>query len=96
EGPVWHGAQLFQEKGCINCHSLAKNGGRRGPDLTYVGDRLHKDNLTIRINMGGVNMPPYAGSLTADEVRDLVAFLETRKKKEGATGEDTMIRMQKP
>ncbi|SDU22682.1 ubiquinol-cytochrome c reductase cytochrome b subunit [Verrucomicrobium sp. GAS474] len=81
EGPIWHGAQLFQDKGCYNCHQMGHDGGKKGPDLTFVGDRLKKDNLVIRINMGGVNMPGYAGNMEANDLRDLVAFLEDRKRK---------------
>ena len=79
-GPVFDGAQLFQNKGCLNCHLVQGHGGRRGPDLTYIGSLLTKDNITIRIVNGGVNMPAFGPSLKPAEINDLVAFLQSRKR----------------
>jgi ubiquinol-cytochrome c reductase cytochrome b subunit len=79
-GPVFIGAQLFREKGCLNCHLIANHGGRRGPDLTYVGDRLSKNDMVIRVVNGGVNMPAFSKSLTPEELADIIAFLQSRKR----------------
>ncbi|MCB0109665.1 MAG: cytochrome b N-terminal domain-containing protein, partial [Caldilineaceae bacterium] len=73
QGPIAAGAQLFHERGCQNCHQISGYGGQRGPNLTTVGDRLNRDQLTIRILNGGTNMPPFADVLTPDEVTELVA-----------------------
>ena len=78
-GPVFIGAQLFQTKGCLNCHLIGSDGGRRGPDLTDVASRLPKNQIILRISNGGVNMPAYAANLTQAEMDALVAFLQTRK-----------------
>jgi ubiquinol-cytochrome c reductase cytochrome b subunit len=82
EGPVLHGAQLFEQKGCLNCHLISGHGGRRGPELTAIGSVLTKDNMTIRIVNGGVNMPAFGATLKPDDINDLVAFLQSRKLKE--------------
>jgi len=79
-GPVFDGAQLFQIKGCLNCHLIQGHGGRRGPDLTYIGSLLTRDNITIRIVNGGVNMPAFGSTLKPAEISDLVAFLQSRKR----------------
>ena len=79
-GPVFEGAKVFQMKGCLNCHLVSGDGGRRGPDLTYIGDTLSESDIIIRIVNGGVNMPAYGNSINPNELTQLTAFLQSRKR----------------
>ena len=78
-GPIFTGAQLFQKKACLNCHLIEGHGGRRGPDLTYIANKLTKNDMTIRITNGGVNMPAFGAMLKPEEIDALVAFLQSRQ-----------------
>lgn len=73
------GSLVYQNKGCINCHTIGGVGGNRGPNLTHIGSRLSADQLTWRILGGGNNMPAYAGNMEPRDLSDLVAFLESLK-----------------
>jgi len=79
-GPIYRGGMYFNDKGCLYCHKIDGHGGERGPDLSYIGDRLSANELTWRIMNGGLNMPGFGGTLTSQELSDLVDFLKTRTK----------------
>ncbi len=81
-GPVYLGGQLFAEKGCVYCHTIAGDGGKRGPDLTTVGNRLTEQQMIIRVLNGGYNMPGYSRILNSDELKKVVSFLQSRKSPE--------------
>jgi ubiquinol-cytochrome c reductase cytochrome b subunit len=74
-----HGAFLFQQRACHTCHMVAGTGGLRGPDLTNVGARLTRQQLITRILGGGYNMPAYAGTISPQDLSDLVDFLQSLK-----------------
>jgi ubiquinol-cytochrome c reductase cytochrome b subunit len=79
QGDAARGADLFKQEACLACHTMAGQGGARGPDLTAVGDRLTSQELTWRILYGGNNMPAYGQTLAPDELDALVAFLSSRR-----------------
>ncbi|MGH9739040.1 MAG: cytochrome b N-terminal domain-containing protein [Candidatus Acidiferrales bacterium] len=80
-GPAAEGAQVFYNKGCEFCHMIAGYGGIRGPDLTYVGDRMTADQIKTRVFSGAENMPSYNGNITAQQLASLLAFLESRQRR---------------
>jgi ubiquinol-cytochrome c reductase cytochrome b subunit len=72
------GSVVFQYKNCRNCHALDGIGGQRGPDLTFVGTRLTRDQLIDQISNGtpgGGNMPAYGAQMKPSEMSVLVDFL---------------------
>jgi ubiquinol-cytochrome c reductase cytochrome b subunit len=85
-GDVYEGAIVFNTKGCLYCHTIDGHGGKRGPDLTWVADRLTRDQMTLRILNGAYNMPVYGGIMSSTETEDLLDFLVTRKKSGFAVG----------
>jgi ubiquinol-cytochrome c reductase cytochrome b subunit len=72
-----HGALVFQNKQCRNCHSLGGEGGQRGPALDAVATRLTKEEMVRQVIQGGGNMPAYGKKLSPAEVEALVSFMST-------------------
>ena len=87
------GAEVFSEKNCVNCHSIAglMTRGRVAPDLTHVGSRTTlaagtlpntPENLAKWLKdpqsvKMGVLMPDIG--LNTDQIKDLTAYLEGLK-----------------
>ncbi|MEJ2690430.1 MAG: cytochrome c [Deltaproteobacteria bacterium] len=87
------GAEVFREKNCVHCHSIAglMTRGRVAPNLTHVGSRTTlaagtlpntPENLAKWLKnpqavKRGVLMPEIG--LTTDQIKDLVAYLEGLK-----------------
>jgi len=76
-----HGAAVFADNGCQHCHSIRKNGGTKGPDLSGVGHSLSKAKIRTQILQGGHEMPAFADILKESEVDDLVAYLHSCRDK---------------
>ena len=76
---VVRGAQIF-DGSCLKCHLVGSYGGRKGPDLTYIADKLQKSDIVIRIVNGGKDMPAFGSMLDSKDLNAVTAFLETRKR----------------
>jgi ubiquinol-cytochrome c reductase cytochrome b subunit len=73
------GVNLFQQKACLYCHKINNDGGNVGPDLTHIANRMNEQQMIIRIVNGSKDMPAYGGSLSRNELTEIIAFLKTRK-----------------
>ena len=78
DSTIIKGVGLYYAKGCQYCHTVNNYGGKAGPDLTHIGNRLNDQELKIRIVNGGKNMPGYGGILTKEELNNIVAFLKSQ------------------
>jgi mono/diheme cytochrome c family protein len=74
------GAALFHEKGCEHCHGVDGRDGDLGPDLSTVGKRLKRQQIEHQIHDGGAAMPAFGDVLQSDEIKDLVDFLQAKRK----------------
>jgi len=74
------GALLYRDKGCPQCHGAALEGNKKGPALADIRDDKEwpPEKLTKQIMDGGQKMPPFADSLTDQEIAQLVAFLRAK------------------
>jgi cytochrome c2 len=84
-GDIDRGKGLFEEKGCISCHILGKDGGYVGPELNYVGSRLKPGwiftwLLNPQLYKPDTIEPNYGFS--EGEARALTAYLSSLKQKE--------------
>lgn len=78
----WQGRDVFNNKGCINCHSIAGQGGTRGPDLAkdkFYGTYLelaalmwsHFPRMSEEMMKSNSPLPKF----TTAEMSQLVAYL---------------------
>jgi mono/diheme cytochrome c family protein len=73
------------EKRCAICHLASSDKKKVGPGLKGLGKRetfaggkpVNDQSLQAWIEDGGKNMPSFKGILTAEQIRDLIAYLKT-------------------
>ena len=74
-GDAAAGKQVFATAGCGSCHTLASAGaaGTVGPNL----DELKPDAARVakQVTSGGVQMPPFKGTLTPAQIKDVAAYV---------------------
>lgn len=68
------GRKLFNERGCIGCHTLDGTGGSLGPELTNVGDKVAGNELWLEQVVGRLY------EVEAEEAKKQVAALEAEHK----------------
>ena len=72
------GRSVFAQAGCATCHTLqaAEATGAIGPNLDAV--RPGYGLVEAKVTNGGGGMPAFRGQLSAQEIRDVAAFVATR------------------
>ena len=84
KGNALHGRQIFEEQ-CGICHFSASNAKKIGPGLKAIyrtgkfanGKKVDDASMRAWIENGGVDMPAFKESLTAQQISDLIAYLRT-------------------
>jgi len=69
------GKQVFASAGCGGCHTLraAGSNGNVGPNLDQSNPDL--ELIVQRVRKGGGGMPPFEDNLSAEQIRDVAAFV---------------------
>ena len=80
EADVKAGAALYRDKGCAQCHGADLAGNKKGPSLADIRNdpAWPPEKITKQIMDGGAKMPPFADSLTDQEITQIVAFLRAK------------------
>lgn len=84
KGNALRGRGLYEEQ-CAICHFSASNEKKIGPGLKGIfrtgkfasGKKVDDASMRAWIENGGVDMPEFKESLTAQQISDLIAFLRT-------------------
>jgi mono/diheme cytochrome c family protein len=71
------GAKVFASAGCGSCHTLsaAKSSGQVGPNLDDA--KPGYDTVLAKVTNGGGGMPSFGGQLSAQQIRDVAAYVAT-------------------
>jgi mono/diheme cytochrome c family protein len=75
QGDPAAGEAIFAEQGCGSCHTLAAAGtsGTIGPNLDETQPSFE---LTVdRVTNGSGAMPPFAGTLSPEQINDVAAYV---------------------
>ena len=69
------GEKVFKTAGCGSCHTLKAAGadGQIGPNLDSA--RPDFEAVRAKVEAGGGGMPSFKGQLSADQIRDVAAFV---------------------
>lgn len=74
-GDAANGEKVFTSAGCGGCHTFSKAGssGSVGPNLDDLSPSF--DTVVRQVTNGGGPMPAFKDQLTAQEIRDVAAFV---------------------
>jgi len=78
QGDAAAGKVVFKgSAGCKGCHTLADAGatGTIGPNLDTVKPTY--DKVVTQVTNGGAAMPPFKGTLTEQQIKDVAAYVSS-------------------
>ncbi|MGI9605462.1 MAG: c-type cytochrome [Acidimicrobiales bacterium] len=67
--------QAVFESNCVGCHSADGSGSNTGRPLTDVASENDRERHVMSVTDGRGNMPPFGGSLEADEIDAAVTYV---------------------
>lgn len=68
------GKQVFAAN-CASCHGANGTGGNGGPDLTARPGAKNLQNVIGQVTNGGNGMPPFKGTLSQKQIRDVSTYV---------------------
>lgn len=72
------GAQVFASHGCSYCHESGGRSAGKGPQL--MGTKRDDSFIRFRVMNGKEGrMPSFSGSIDADQLTDLIAYIRSLK-----------------
>jgi cytochrome c2 len=81
-GDASAGQRVFNEKGCVRCHSVGGTGGQAAPELSKIASGLDSNVWTrAMLNHAGSMIGPITSTLgrwpqfTGNEMNDLIAYV---------------------
>jgi ubiquinol-cytochrome c reductase cytochrome b subunit len=95
------GAELFEEKGCVDCHDRGRDLACQGPNLHGFGSPewilrvIEKPDSPLCYG-GDCEMPAYQSALNADQKTALLGFLASLKARPVAAAKATAVAPQEP
>ncbi|HET7450152.1 MAG TPA: PQQ-binding-like beta-propeller repeat protein [Gaiellaceae bacterium] len=73
-GSAAAGKAVFADN-CATCHGALGTGGNGGPDLTTRPRAKNLQQVIAQVTNGGGGMPPFKGTLTDTQIRDVATFV---------------------
>ncbi len=77
KGNATAGQAVFSEN-CSGCHGVTGHGGNGGPDLSAIPAAANMQRVIDQVTNGGGGMPPFKGSLTDQQIKDVAAYVTTK------------------
>jgi ubiquinol-cytochrome c reductase cytochrome b subunit len=71
------GLTIFNEQGCTACHSVGGVGGDAGADLSHIGSEMDAQSIREQLLTPQTTNMPAFDQLTAQQLDDLIAFLQS-------------------